>query len=131
MRIAMGAGRGRLVRQLLVESGLLGISEARLELQSRMAFLKTLLSFAAQTLPRTNEVSLDARVLLFAFAISVLCSLIFGTAPALAATKTHLSETLKEGGRNASSTRGHRRCAMLLWCCKWRWLCCWSQVPVY
>jgi predicted permease len=109
VRIAMGAGRGRLVRQLLVESGLLGIIGGALGIAIAYAFLRTLLSFAAQTLPRTNEVSLDARVLLFAFAISVLCSLIFGTAPALAATKTHLSETLKEGGRNASSTGGHRR----------------------
>jgi len=109
VRIAMGAGRGRLVRQLLVESGLLGIVGGVLGIAITYAFLNTLLSFAAQTLPRTNEVSVDARVLLFAFAISVLCSLIFGTAPALAATKTHLSETLKEGGRNASSTRGHRR----------------------
>ena len=109
VRIAMGAGRARLVRQLLVESGLLGIFGGVIGIAIAYAFLKTLLSFAAQTLPRTNEVSLDARVLLFALAISVLCSLIFGTAPALAATKTSLSETLKEGGRNASSTRGHRR----------------------
>jgi predicted permease len=109
VRIAMGAGRGRLVRQLLVESGLLGILGGALGIAIAYAFLKTLLSFAAQTLPRTSEVSLDARVLLFAFTISILCSLIFGTAPALAATKTHLSETLKEGGRNSSSTRGHRQ----------------------
>jgi putative ABC transport system permease protein len=109
VRIAMGAGRARLVRQLLVESGLLGIIGGAIGIAAAYAFLNGLLLLAAQTLPRASEVSMDARVLLFAFGVSVLCSLIFGTAPALAATKTHLSETLKEGGRNSSSTRAHHR----------------------
>ncbi len=109
VRIAMGAGRSRLVRQLLVESALLGIWGGGIGIAAAYAFLKTLLFFAGQTLPRTSEVTIDARVLLFAFGTSVLCSLIFGMVPALVATNTSLSETLKEGGRNSSSTSGHRR----------------------
>ncbi len=88
VRIAMGAGRSRLVRQLLVESALLGIWGGGIGIAAAYAFLKTLLLFAGQTFPRTSEVTIDARVLLFAFGTSVLCSLIFGMVPALAATNT-------------------------------------------
>jgi predicted permease len=109
VRIAMGAGRTRLVRQLLVESGLLGLAGGALGLFAAYAGVKGLVAIAATVLPRVREVSLDTTVFLFALGISIFSGILFGIAPALAAAKTDLNETLKEGGRSGAASRGHRR----------------------
>ena len=109
VRVALGAGRFRLIRQLLVESSLLGILGGAVGLFLAYAGLKGLVILAEQILPRAQEISLDPYVLLFALGISILSGLLFGTIPAFATTRTDLSETLKEGGRSASATRSQHR----------------------
>ncbi len=109
VRVAMGAGRGRLVRQLLVESGLLGLIGGAIGLFVAFAGVRGLVVLAVKTLPRAREVSLDRTVLLFTLGISLISGILFGIAPALAAMKTNLNETLKENSRSESSSRGHRR----------------------
>ncbi len=109
VRVAMGAGRMRLVRQLLVESGLLGLIGGALGLFAAYAGVEGLVALADQILPRAKEVALDSTVLLFTLAVSLFSGVIFGIIPALTATKTKLGETLKETARTESSSRGHRR----------------------
>ena len=106
IRAALGAGRWRLLRQSLTESlllalvgGGLGLIVAGWGTQAALAVLPT-------TLPRAAEVRLDARVLIFTVAISLLTGILAGLAPALKTSQWRLSETLKEGGRGASSGRG-------------------------
>ncbi len=109
LRVALGAGRLRLVRQLLIESTLLGLAGGALGLFAAYASLKGLVAIAAAVLPRAREVSLDVTVLFFTLGISILSGILFGIVPALAAAKTDLNETLKENGRSDAGSRGHRR----------------------
>ena len=105
VRTALGAARSRIVRQLLTESvllaaggGLLGILLA----DWCFNFLKNLIP---EDLSRTVSLTLDLRVLGFAVAISLACSLLFGMAPALQVSKIALNEVLKEGGRGSAGSR--------------------------
>jgi predicted permease len=109
VRVALGAGRLRLVRQLLMESGLLGLAGGALGLFAAYAGLKGLVALATAVLPRAKEVSLDTTVLFLTLGDSILAGLLFGIVPAFAATKTDLNETLKESGRGDAGSRGHRR----------------------
>ncbi|HUK29915.1 MAG TPA: ABC transporter permease [Candidatus Acidoferrum sp.] len=109
VRVAMGAGRMRLVRQLLVESSLLGLIGGAVGLFAAYAGVKGLVVLADQILPRAKEVALDPTVLLFTLGVSLFSGVLFGIIPALTATKTNLNETLKETGRTESSSLGHRR----------------------
>ncbi len=107
IRAAMGARRGRLIRQLLTESVLLASAGGALGLTvahwGTAAILKTL----PQALPRAEGVKVDARVLLFTLGISLLVGTLFGLVPALRMSRTNMQETLKEGGRGMSGAR-HR-----------------------
>jgi predicted permease len=109
VRIALGAGRKRLIRQLLVESTLLGVLGGSLGLFAAYAGVKALVTLADQILPRAHEVSLDHTVLLFTLAISIVSGILFGIVPALSATKGDLNKSLKEAGRSKSDGRGHQR----------------------
>jgi predicted permease len=109
VRIALGAGRMRVVRQLLVESSLLGIIGGALGLFVAYGGMKALVALAQRILPRTQEVGLDHTVLLFTLIISVASGILFGVVPALAATKTDLNKSLKDAGRTKSDGRGNRR----------------------
>ena len=107
IRAALGAGSGRLIRQLLTESILLGIAGGGLGLLLAVWSMRTALQHLPVTLPRAAGVGLDARVLIFTMVISVGAGIIFGLAPALKSLKPVLHDTLKESGRGGSGTK-HR-----------------------
>jgi putative ABC transport system permease protein len=107
IRTALGAGRLRIVRQLLTESLLLALVGGIIGVLVAFWGIDLLRSASAASLPSTAVIKLDGTVLLFTLIVSLLTGIIFGLVPALAAAKTDLHDTLKEGGR--SSTAGGRR----------------------
>jgi predicted permease len=107
IRTALGAGNGRLIRQLLTESILLGIAGGGFGLLLAVWATRIALQHVPVTLPRAAGIGLDARVLMFTIVISVGVGIIFGLAPALKSLKPALHDTLKESGRGGSGTR-HR-----------------------
>ncbi|HWS72626.1 MAG TPA: ADOP family duplicated permease, partial [Thermoanaerobaculia bacterium] len=107
IRAAVGATRGRIVRQLLVESVLLALLAGVLGVLLAAWGIDILKAIAPRDIARIDTVSLDLSVLGFTLGLSVLTGIIFGLAPALSASKADLNETLKEGTRG--STEGRRR----------------------
>jgi predicted permease len=106
MRTALGASRGRIVRQLLTESVLLALIAAVIGSIAAFALTKALVAIAPSDIPRLAELGMDAPVLAFALATSGFASLLFGLAPTLYASRMELNEALKHGGtRNVSSGR--------------------------
>ena len=106
LRAALGAGRARLIRQMLTESLLLalagGVAGVLLALWGTSAFA----SLGPQEIPRVNEIRVDGQVLLFGFAASLLTGVLFGLAPALRASRVNLNDALKDTGK---STAGRSR----------------------
>jgi predicted permease len=109
MRVALGASRGRLVRQCLTESGVLGLSGGALGILLAAVGVRPFVAFWPGALPRAEEIELDWRVLLFALAASLVSGLLFGLAPALRAPVRRLEQTLRAGARTVvgSSRRLH------------------------
>jgi putative ABC transport system permease protein len=107
IRMAVGARRWRIVRQLMAESALLSVLGGAVGLLIAFWGVDLLVSFSAQTLPRVKETSVDWRVLVFSLAVSVVTALLFGLVPALHSSKPDLSESLKDRGQ--SSGVGTRR----------------------
>lgn len=105
IRAALGASRGRLLRQSLTESILLAMLGCGIGIVVAEWGTRAALNVLPTTLPRAEEIRLDGRVLLFTVAISLLTGLLAGLAPALKTSYWRLSETLKEGGRGSSSGR--------------------------
>jgi putative ABC transport system permease protein len=101
IRLAVGASRSRVIRQLLTESLLLALLSGGLGLLLSFWGVGVFVTTARTLLPRLDEVGLDLRVLLFTLGVSLVTGLIFGIAPALRASKGELHETLKEGGRTS------------------------------
>jgi len=110
IRTALGAGRRRVIRQLLTESVLLALAGGAAGLLLADWGVRLLVTLNQNNIPRAQELTLDARVLGFTFGISLLTGLLFGLVPALQSSKTDLHETLKEGGRSgtAGTPRGVR-----------------------
>ena len=107
IRRALGAGQGRILRQLLTESILLAAIGGGLGVLLAAIGTKGALRVLPMTLPRSSEAGMDGRVLIFAAAISLLAGICFGLMPALKTTKAKAHLALKEGGRGGSGTR-HR-----------------------
>jgi putative ABC transport system permease protein len=103
VRRSLGAGRGRLIRQLLTESSVLWLSGAIVGMAFAVVGERALLSLAPEgTIPLADNIRLDWRVLAITLLVALLCGLVFGLAPALRATKRPLRESLSHGTRVAS-----------------------------
>ena len=115
VRTALGAGRSRLLRQLLTESAILAFAGGALGLVFAYESLHLLTQFASRLTPRAHEIRIDAGVLLFALAAAIGTSLIFGTISALFA-RANLSTGLKEGSSGAGSglRRNRMRSALIV-----------------
>ncbi|HYL62698.1 MAG TPA: ABC transporter permease [Candidatus Methylomirabilis sp.] len=107
MRVALGATRGRLVRQCLTESAVLGLSGGALGIVLAAGGLQPFVAFWPGALPRAEEVQVDWHVLLFAAGVSLLSSFLFGVAPALRAPFKYVEQALRAGMRSISG--GSRR----------------------
>jgi putative ABC transport system permease protein len=103
IRTALGAGRWRVIRQLLTESALLAVAGGVIGLLLAWWGVSALVKINEAQIPRANEIGLDWLVLAFTLGVALLTGVIFGLVPALQTSKADLHETLKEGGRTGSS----------------------------
>jgi putative ABC transport system permease protein len=109
IRTAMGAGRARVVRQLLTESVLLSLGGGVLGIFLAWASLGPLLKISAGSVPQIVPIELDRSVLAFTFGVSLVTGLIFGLVPALRTAKLDIRESLNEGSRGSTSGPGQHR----------------------
>jgi putative ABC transport system permease protein len=103
VRSALGAGQGRLARQLFTESLVLGLASAAAGIALARAGIAVLIANAPQGVPRLDQAGIDATALGFAVALAVVCSIAFGLVPAWRASRTDINSTLKEGIRGSGS----------------------------
>src|SRR5215831_9188177 len=108
IRAALGAGRFRLIRQMITESVLLSLAGGACGLLVAVWGIKALEKIGAKVLPQLSGIQLDLRVLAFTAALSLLTGMIFGLAPALLVSAGKLSDSLKKGG-SSSGLQSHRR----------------------
>jgi predicted permease len=114
IRLALGAGRGRLIAQLLTESVLLSFVSGCVALATVVFLKSALLSFAPADLPRVNEVSISAGVLAFAFLLSILTGILFGLVPALQTASPNQIASLREGSLGSGSSKRQMRISRVL-----------------
>jgi predicted permease len=114
IRVALGAGRSRLVRQLLTESLLLALSGGAFGLLLAQVATHGAVQVLPVQLPRAANIGIDAHVLFFTAAISLLAGILFGIVPALRISHPHLHDTLKEGGRGGSGSRNRAQGAFVV-----------------
>jgi putative ABC transport system permease protein len=109
IRLALGAGRLRIIRQLLTESVLLAILGGALGLLIAVAGIELLMKLSPDRLPRREEIALDPTVLAFNALVTLLTGIVFALAPALQTSKVDLNEALKDAGRQSSGGEGTQR----------------------
>ncbi len=109
IRAALGASRSQIAGELLFESLLLGVAGGALGLAFAYAALRALIAMAPEGLPRLNEIGIDAPVLLFTLAVSLLAGLLFGSIPIFKYAGARLGTGLREGGRTLSQSRERHR----------------------
>jgi predicted permease len=114
VRAALGAGWGRLARELLLESLLLGVAGGGLGLALAYGALRILAASGVAHLPRIHEISIDPVVLAFTLGISLLASLLFGLIPVFKYARPRLSNALGSGGRSISQSKERHRARSLL-----------------
>ncbi|PWT85875.1 MAG: multidrug ABC transporter substrate-binding protein, partial [Blastocatellia bacterium] len=114
VRAALGAGWARIVRELVLESVLLGLMGGALGLGIAYAGLRILVAMGPTTLPRLNEISIDPRALGFTLIISLLSGVLFGLIPALKYASPKRSGSLGGGGRTSSQSRERHRARNVL-----------------
>ncbi|HVE80503.1 MAG TPA: ABC transporter permease, partial [Gemmatimonadaceae bacterium] len=108
VRSALGAGRGRIVRQLLTESLTLALAGGALGVALAYLGVRALGALGAAELPRASAIRIDAAVLLYALAVSTAAGLLFGLLPALRATSRNLEGVLRAGSRGTVGAAGQR-----------------------
>lgn len=114
IRAAVGASRGRLIRQLLTETTVLSLIGGGLGLVLAWQGINLLMALSPSSLPRANEVNIDGRVLAFTLVVSLLAGVIFGLMPALQASKVDLNDELKSSGKGQSDGGRRDRARSLL-----------------
>jgi predicted permease len=115
MLIALGAGRGRLLRKAMTESVTLSVAGGALGVLLAHAGIRTLVRAYPTSLPRISEAAVDLGVMLMSFAIAAACGLVFGLAPMMHTRLSTMSETLKSSSRGSSgTTRHHIRRALVM-----------------
>jgi predicted permease len=102
IRPALGAGRGRLIRQLFIESAVLAAFSGGLGLVLAVFGIRALIAFGPPDIPRLDQAGLDAGVLAFTLAVSLFAAILFGLAPAVRISRSDPNDSLKSGGRGAS-----------------------------
>ncbi|HTS50530.1 MAG TPA: ABC transporter permease [Bryobacteraceae bacterium] len=114
VRTALGAGRGRIVRELLSESMLLALLGGALGVVLAQAGLRWLVSIGPGNLPRLNEIAVDGRALVFTLAVALLSGILFGLIPALKYAGPGVADALRGGGRTVSQSRDRHRARNVL-----------------
>lgn len=114
VRTALGAGRGRLIRQLATESMVLSTIGGVIGLALAAIGTRLLLQMAPSTLPRLDFVRIDSMVLLFTLAVSLLTGVVFGLLPSRQSTRPDIARTLREGGRGSGMRRAGHHARRLL-----------------
>jgi putative ABC transport system permease protein len=113
VRTALGAGRGRLLRQMITETVLLAVIGGALGLALATGLLRVFTALAPPNFPRLTSIALDPTVLVFSFAVATLCGLMAGVLPALHVSRAEPSDALREGATRGA-TAGHARAATRL-----------------
>jgi len=114
IRVALGAGRVRVARQLLTESVMLAVIGAALGLLLAEWGTAAAIAAAPRTVPRAEDIGLDARVLLFTLGVSVIAGVVFGLVPALKTSHTKIGKTLKDSGRAISGYRSRAQAVFVV-----------------